>query len=115
MNLFTNFRDNNLRWDTFEETEPIPTYLVAFMVFEYSSISNRPTDCTHCTGTRLIEIHARPNIIKKALYALARSEKVLSELENFIGVRYELTKLDIATIPRIQYQLADHWGLYIMR
>ncbi|XP_065214890.1 aminopeptidase N-like [Planococcus citri] len=97
--------DKNMVWDTFTETPPIPTYLVAFIVAEYSNLPNPDS---------LIEIHTRPNIIQNTQRALSQSEKVLNQLVNFIGMPHELSKLDIATVGKIQNTLADHWGLYMM-
>lgn len=72
------------------------SYLLAFVVSEFSSISNEKTRLPRET---LHRIWTKPDSISKAPYALENSIKVLKALEEYCYFEYALHKVDSAAIP----------------
>jgi aminopeptidase N len=72
------------------------SYLLAFIVSDLKYISNEMTKLPNET---LHRIWVRPDSLSKAAYALENSEKVLKALENYVGLKYELPKVDSAGVP----------------
>lgn len=72
------------------------TYLLAFLVsdFEYLSNENNKTE-----AEALQSIYTRPGFQHKAKYGLENSVKILTELEDFADMKFDLPKLDSGAIP----------------
>lgn len=85
------------------------TYLLAFIVSNFSS--------TEVNGIH--QVYARPEEIHagKADYALAAAGQLLSTIEDFVGVKYELNKMDQAAIPDNYFYFGamENWGLVTYR
>lgn len=96
----------NRVWDTFEPTPPIPTYLVAFIVSDFSFISE---------SSRTFKVWARENAIDNAKYILKEGQQLLKQLENYTGIQYILPKMDMAAIPDFQAGAMENWGLTTYR
>jgi aminopeptidase N len=87
------------------------SYLLAFIVSDLEHISNADTKLASET---LHRIWVRPDSLLKAQYALENSEKALKTLENFVGVKYELSKVDSAGIPNKSGAM-ENWGMVTYR
>jgi aminopeptidase N len=78
----------------FGETPVMSPYLLAFAVsdFDYSSLKNGPT---------LHRIYARPDndAVLRTQFALKNSDMFLKELERYVALRYELSKVDQIALP----------------
>jgi aminopeptidase N len=72
------------------------SYLLAFVVSDLEHISNANMKQENET---LHRIWVRPDSLSKAHYALENSVSVLKALEDYVGVNYELTKIDSAGVP----------------
>lgn len=72
------------------------SYLLAFVVSDLEHISNADTKLSDET---LHRIWVRPDSLSKAPYALDNSIKVLKALENYVGFKYEMPKIDSAGVP----------------
>lgn len=72
------------------------SYLLAFIVSDLQFISNAETKTADET---LHRIWVRPDSLKKAKYALDNSIGALKALENFVGMKYEMEKVDSAGVP----------------
>lgn len=75
-------------WDEFEESVPMSTYLVAFVVCDFKSLSN---------GS--FSVWTRPDALESARYALEVGPKILSFFENYFNLTYPLPKLDMIALP----------------
>jgi aminopeptidase N len=96
---------------TFEATPIMASYLLAFIVSDLEHISNADTKLA---GETLHRIWVRPDSLSKAKYALENSEKALKALENFVGVKYELSKVDSAGVPNKSGAM-ENWGMVTYR
>ncbi|KAJ8982959.1 hypothetical protein NQ317_005276 [Molorchus minor] len=91
-------------WDHFEESLPMSTYLVAFVVSDFESISN---------GN--FSIWARKSALGQAHYSLKIGPAILKYYEEFFGIDYPLPKLDMVAIPDFSAGAMENWGLITYR
>lgn len=75
-------------WDEFEESMPMSTYLLAFVVSDFKNITN---------GT--FSVWARPDALESARYALEVGPKILAFFEKYFNITYPLPKLDMIALP----------------
>lgn len=75
-------------WDEFEESVPMSTYLLAFVVSDFESMSD---------GN--FSVWTRPGALDSAKYALTVGPKILSFFENYFDIKYPLPKLDMIALP----------------
>lgn len=77
------------KWDIYEESVPMSTYLVAFVICDFVTKSNGKN----------FAVWARKDAIRSIDYALTVGPKTLSFLEDFFGIEYPLPKTDMIAIP----------------
>lgn len=75
-------------WDEFEESVPMSTYLLAFVVsdFKNKTVGN-------------FSVWARPEALESAEYALEVGPKILSFFEDYFDIKYPLPKIDMIALP----------------
>lgn len=76
-------------WDIYQESVPMSTYLVAFVVCDFVKKSN---------GNNF-SVWTRKDAIRSIDYAMTVGPKALSILEGFFGIEYPLPKTDMIAIP----------------
>lgn len=80
--------------ETFQETPPLPTYLIAIIVSKYAANRNE---------TGRYGVYARPAAIGTTERALVFGQQMLAKLGEYLGIDYYSigvnTKLDMAAIP----------------
>lgn len=86
--------------DVFEESPPMSTYLVAFTVSDFESITNKN-----------LSIWSRPNAINDAQDSLKIASKSLDLMENIFGINYILPKMDLIAAPDAEIGGMENWGL----
>lgn len=91
-------------WDIFEESVPMSTYLLAFVV----------SDFVNRTSGRF-SVWARPDAIRSAGYALEIGPKLLDFMESFFGIGYPLPKIDMVALPDFTAGAMENWGLITFR
>lgn len=94
----------------FDETVPMSTYLVAFMVSDFGF---ETTDMTHSNVT--FRIWARKDALKQIHLAAEVGPKALSYFENFFDIAYPLPKQDMVAIPDFNAGAMENWGLITYR
>ncbi|KAB0800742.1 hypothetical protein PPYR_06481 [Photinus pyralis] len=104
---YTTYLGHGLYRDTYKETVPMSTYLLAFVVSEFRYYQKHP-------GIRMI---MRPDAIAEGsmIYMLDESVKLLKVIEAYTGIPYVLKKLDMLGVPE-EYFLdgaMENWGLVI--
>lgn len=92
-------------WDHYEKTLPMPTYVVAFMVTDFSSYDIRVVDRPSHT------IFFRKEVANKMKYIGDLLPKVLRLIQNFTTFHYEMDKLDVIVVPQLAYSAMENWGL----
>ncbi|KAF5272300.1 hypothetical protein FQR65_LT04957 [Abscondita terminalis] len=91
--------------DTFYETKPMSTYLIAFVIaeFEYTKVNDR------------IRILVRPELVNYTEFMLTKSPKLLQAMEEYTGIPYALDKVDLVAIPDEFFLdgAMENWGLIV--
>ncbi|KAJ8775678.1 hypothetical protein J1605_016226 [Eschrichtius robustus] len=101
--------EGGLLEDHFETTVKMSTYLVAYIVCDFNSVSG-----TASSGVK-VSIHAAPDKWSQTHYALEASLKLLDFYENYFDIHYPLAKLDLVAIPDFESGAMENWGLVTCR
>uniref|UniRef100_A0A1B6GWM4 Aminopeptidase n=2 Tax=Proconiini TaxID=565685 RepID=A0A1B6GWM4_9HEMI len=91
-------------WDHFEESVPMSTYLVAFVVSDFQHLSD---------GT--FAVWAREQALGQARYALDVGPKILRHFEDYFGIKFPLPKIDMVALPDFSAGAMENWGLITYR
>ncbi|XP_029001190.1 aminopeptidase Ey-like [Betta splendens] len=96
---------------SFEPTELMSTYLLAFIVCDFAYIGSEPGDKV------LIRIWARKKAIDEGqgAYALEKTGPVLAFFEAYYKSPYPLTKSDQIALPDFSAGAMENWGLITYR
>ncbi|NWX85202.1 ERAP2 aminopeptidase, partial [Nothoprocta pentlandii] len=100
---------SNLFEDHFAETVKMSTYLVAFIISDFQSISG-----TTSSGI-VVSVYANPEKLTQAHYALEVAIKILEFYEQYFGISYPLPKQDLVAVPDFQSGAMENWGLTTYR
>lgn len=95
--------------DHFDTTVKMSTYLVAYIVCDFLSISR-----TTQHGVK-ISVYAVPEKIDQASFALDAAVKLLDFYDDYFDIPYPLPKQDLAAIPDFQSGAMENWGLTTYR
>ncbi|KAG7476525.1 hypothetical protein MATL_G00083810 [Megalops atlanticus] len=95
--------------DHFDVSVKMSTYLVAFIVSDFLSVSK-----TSQHGVK-ISVYAVPEKIDQAEFALNAAVKLLDFYDDYFGIPYPLPKQDLAAIPDFQSGAMENWGLTTYR
>ncbi|XP_022127003.2 aminopeptidase N isoform X1 [Pieris rapae] len=105
--------DPGWQWTHFERSVNMSTYLVAYVLSDFSYVE------TNYTGKdnklKPIRVWTQPGLIHKANYALTITPKLLAFYEEVFGVPYALDKLDLIAIPDFSSGAMENWGLITFR
>ncbi|KAK7913538.1 hypothetical protein WMY93_013749 [Mugilogobius chulae] len=95
---------------SFMATEVMSSYLLAFVVCEFTHIENMDTGV-------LIRIWARQKAIDEGQgdYALEKTGPILSFFENYYNISYPLNKSDQIALPDFAAGAMENWGLITYR
>ncbi|MEI6790048.1 MAG: M1 family metallopeptidase [Myxococcaceae bacterium] len=93
----------------FEETPPLPTYLVAFAVGPFDIVTADPAGKIPLRGI------APKGLGSKLAYALQETPKILKILEDYFGIPYPYSKLDIIAIPDFSAGAMENAGAITFR
>ncbi|KAG9355080.1 hypothetical protein JZ751_001793 [Albula glossodonta] len=99
---------DNLFQDEFEKSVTMSTYLVAFIVANFTSESK------NVSGT-LVSVYAVPEKKDQVVYALETGAKLLEYYNTFFDIKYPLSKLDLVAIPDFLAGAMENWGLITFR
>ncbi|KAG5680753.1 hypothetical protein PVAND_010240 [Polypedilum vanderplanki] len=91
----------------FEPTPRMSSYLLAYVVSEFASITN---EATRQPREVLHRVWTKPDSISKAPYALENSVKALKALESYCNFDFALSKVDSAAIPN-KNSAMENWGM----
>uniref|UniRef100_A0A667YAV9 Leucyl/cystinyl aminopeptidase n=1 Tax=Myripristis murdjan TaxID=586833 RepID=A0A667YAV9_9TELE len=100
---------NGLLLDEFEKSSVnMSTYLVAFIVANFTSISENVSDT-------LVSVYSVPDKKEHTRFALKTASKLLQFYNNFFDKTYSLKKLDLVAIPDFLAGAMENWGLITFR
>ncbi|KAK4880997.1 hypothetical protein RN001_004316 [Aquatica leii] len=91
-------------WDYYEESVPMSTYLVAFVVSDFVSLHN---------GN--FSVWVRKDAQAQAKYSLDAGPKILKYFEDFFQIKFPLPKLDMIALPDFAAGAMENWGLVTYR
>uniref|UniRef100_A0A8C1VA37 Aminopeptidase n=1 Tax=Cyprinus carpio TaxID=7962 RepID=A0A8C1VA37_CYPCA len=100
---------NGLFEDQFEVSVRMSSYLLAFIVCDFRSVSGMTA-----TGIN-ITIYAVPEKWHQTHYALEAALRLLEFYEQYFNILYPLPKLDLIAIPDFQAGAMENWGLTTYR
>ncbi|XP_027947844.1 endoplasmic reticulum aminopeptidase 1 [Eumetopias jubatus] len=95
--------------DHFDVTVKMSTYLVAFIISDFKSISKMTK-----SGVK-VSVYSVPDKIHRADYALDTAVTLLEFYEDYFSIPYPLPKQDLAAIPDFESGAMENWGLTTYR
>lgn len=95
--------------DQFDTSVKMSTYLVAFVICDFRSVS-----ATTSSGVQ-VSIYAAPEKWQQTHYALEVAVKMLDFYEEYFNIRYPLPKQDLIAIPDFESGAMENWGLTTYR
>lgn len=95
--------------DQFDTSVKMSTYLVAFIVSDFLSVTK-----TTQHGVK-ISVYAVPEKIDQTAFALDAAVKLLDFYDDYFDIPYPLPKQDLAAIPDFQSGAMENWGLTTYR
>ncbi|XP_059208494.1 aminopeptidase Ey-like isoform X1 [Centropristis striata] len=106
-----NITAQDLIQTSFEPTEIMSTYLLAFVVCEFSFITSNPQ------AEVLIRIWAQRKAIEEGQgdYALEKTGPILAFFEKYYNSTYPLSKSDQIALPHFRFGAMENWGLIAYR
>ncbi|XP_077418370.1 endoplasmic reticulum aminopeptidase 1b [Vanacampus margaritifer] len=99
----------NVFEDHFATTVKMSTYLVAFIVSDFHSVSKMTQN-----GVK-ISVYAVAEKLNQTDFALDAAVKLLDFYDNYFNIPYPLPKQDLAAIPDFQSGAMENWGLTTYR
>lgn len=88
---------------TFRLIPPTMTYVLAFMISDFSAIGNNESSIIQ-------NVYAAPNKIADMSFALEASVKTMDVFNNYLGVSYNMTKFDQLGLPNFAPMATENWG-----
>ncbi|KAL0979300.1 hypothetical protein UPYG_G00183370 [Umbra pygmaea] len=101
--------DDGILEDHFAVSVRMSSYLVAFIVCDFRSVS-----ATTSTGVK-VSVYAAPEKWQQTHYALKAAVKLLEFYEEYFNIKYPLPKQDLVAIPDFQSGAMENWGLITFR
>ncbi|CAL8335416.1 unnamed protein product [Gadus morhua 'NCC'] len=95
--------------DHFATSVKMSTYLVAFVICDFRSVS-----ATTSSGVK-VSIYAAPEKLHQTHYALEVAVKTLDFYEKYFNINYPLPKQDLIAIPDFESGAMENWGLTTYR
>ena len=100
---------NKTKTLVFAETQPLPTYLIAFAVGPFDVVNAKPMGKIPLRGI------APKGLGKKLAYALQETPQFVKILEDYFGIAYPYSKLDIIAVPDFAAGAMENAGAITFR
>nr|XP_034185421.1 putative aminopeptidase-2 [Osmia lignaria] len=104
MPLHKSYKEPQGTWDEFQQSIPMSTYLVAFIISDFESLQ---------LGN--LSIWARPNAIRQAMYARDLSLDATIYLSRLFKQDFNIPKMDMVAIPDFSAGAMENWGIITYR
>ncbi|XP_065674673.1 aminopeptidase Ey isoform X2 [Hydra vulgaris] len=96
----------------FDVTPKMPTYLVAFVIGEFS---HKTIYAVNSTNKVQMDFYAPKNQIDQVDFSMDVGSKILPYFESFYNVTYPLPKADMIGLPDFAAGAMENWGLMTYR
>lgn len=96
--------------DIFVQTPPIATHMISFVVSGFVSKT-----AGTAAGESPVYVFSDVDRSDQLRYVSDEAPKLLSAMEKFTEVQYELPKLDLFAIPDFKSDAMGNWGLNTFR
>ncbi|CAK9301296.1 unnamed protein product [Gordionus sp. m RMFG-2023] len=93
----------------FQCTPIMSTYIVAFVVGEFDYVEDKTKDGKPC------RVYTPVGKKEQGRFALEVTVKSLEFYEEYFGIKYELPKCDLISIPDFAFGAMENWGLITFR
>ncbi|KAJ9573939.1 hypothetical protein L9F63_008681, partial [Diploptera punctata] len=100
----------SLFMDVFEVTPVMSSYLVAFVVSDFTRVN-----LTDEENNRTYSVWTQPELIDDANFALNISVQLINSMVEFTDFDFEFHKMDQAAIPDFSAGAMENWGLVTYR
>jgi len=97
-------------WDIYQESVPMSTYLVAFVISKFGYEVSPETE-----NNVMFRIWARKDALDQIAYAKDVGPKMLEYFEKYFNAPYPLPKQDMIAIPDFSAGAMENWGLITYR
>ena len=104
-NRNSNIDNEEYIWTSFEDTESMSSYLMAFMVSDFECKPGIPTN-----NDVRFRICSRPELIEQTDLAAQNGPKILEYYENFFNISFPLPKQDLIADPSKSGAM-ENWGM----
>ncbi|KAM8885152.1 endoplasmic reticulum aminopeptidase 2 isoform 1-T1 [Spinachia spinachia] len=101
--------NNGVLEDHFDASVKMSTYLVAFVICDFKSVTARTS-----SGVQ-VSVYASPEKWPQTRYALEVAVKMLDFYGEYFNIHYPLPKQDLIAIPDFQSGAMENWGLTTYR
>ncbi|KAL9985945.1 hypothetical protein ACROYT_G008402 [Oculina patagonica] len=98
------------RYDKFEKSVLMSTYLVAFAVCDFQY-----TEFTLTNGGKKVRMYAPLEQIDQVEYASKITDELFTFYEDYFQIKYALPKSDMIAIPNFLFGAMENWGLITYR
>ena len=126
MPIITEIINNNRKIVKFEETPLMSTYLLAFVVgdivktqkdliIESMTINSKIEQEKDIKLIPEINVYSLNNISENMTYAVKKSYDCIKYFEEWFGIPYILSKMDIVCIPNFASGAMENWGLILFK
>ena len=100
---------DGLKISVFEDTLQMSTYLVAFTVCDFKTLSGRTNEGVH------VRVLLPSDQANQGDFALQTAIHILDFYEDFFNISYPLSKLDLMAVPDFAAGAMENWGLITFR
>ncbi|XP_055523956.1 aminopeptidase N-like isoform X2 [Wyeomyia smithii] len=98
--------DGNFITTKFEKSPLMSSYLLAFVVSDYKTLSSE---------NDIIKVYAPETEVQHTTYAKNFAVKSMESLESLFGRKFQLPKVDLVPIPDFNRGAIENWGLITFR
>ncbi|GBP46433.1 Aminopeptidase N [Eumeta japonica] len=91
----------------FEDTLPMSTYLVAYLVSDFDFRDNTENPIYRIP----FRVYARPGVLNTADFALDFGQRNMVALEEYMQFPYYFEKMDKVAVPDFAFGAMENWGL----
>ncbi|XP_042891238.1 aminopeptidase N-like [Penaeus japonicus] len=96
---------NGWEWDHYQETIPIPTFQVGFLVSSFAHVNSTENDHVN------FRVWARRAILQQVDYAREVGPRILASLEDYLNITFPPPKQDLIAVPEATPRGTNSWGI----